>query len=876
MRFDRWNSEKSTGAQVYIDTPYYKGNVTALCMTNPIYDLVLGNIEGVRCPSDPDSKWKADNSTVAEQPARVIDQAQAVETRAQRARLEKPTQPLKVPTPIADVITAEDLRSEQKSDPTLGHYYKLAEDSDPKIGKDGSVSSFVLMNGILYREYRSPQEYGNTTIQQVVFPKKLRNQVLKIAHESLLGGHQGSKKTSDRVLMSFYWPGILADISRYVQSCDICQRTFPKGKVQKIPLGNMPIIDTPFKRVAVDIVGPIEPRTSRGNKYILTMVDYATRYPEAVPLKNIEAITIADALFDIFSRIGVPQEILSDRGTQFTSGLFREVTKLLSMRQLFTTPYHPAGNGLVERFNGTLKTMLRRMCAEKPKDWDRYLGALLFAYREAPQASLGFSPFELIYGRSVRGPLSLLKEIWTGEQPAEQTRSTYEYVFDLQNRLQDTCKLAHEHLVKAKEQQRKYYNQKSRNRSFNIGDKVLLLLPTDHNKLLLHWKGPFDVVGKHGSCDYQIEMNGQVKLFHANLLKAYLSRDQSGAMEECAAVITEGMEAPFPDKSVCCQIPALKATEGPLNVEINENLTECQQQELKNMLSEFSDVLTDLPGKTNICEHDIKLTSNEPFRRKQYTVPHALQETIREEVDHMLKMDIIEPSDSPYASPIVLIAKKDGSKRFCIDFRTLNRMTVFDAEPLPDPEHIFASISQDTYFSKFDLTKGYWQVPVKETAKPYTSFLTPSGLYQFRVMPFGLVNAPATFSRMMRRVLQGLENTDNFIDDILIHTKSWDEHIRVIRALLERLREVNLTAKPSKCEVGCHSLQFLGHIVGKGKLQPQDNKITLIRDAKPPRTKKELRSFLGFVGYYRRFIPNFATIASPLTDLTQSQATQSD
>ena len=851
-------------ARVHIDTPFYRGQVTALCVKNPIYDLVLGNIQGVRCASDPDPNWEPVSSMEGEQqPTDVLHQAHAVQTRAQKARTERPAQPLKVPSPITDVVTAESLRREQQLDSSLSHYFKLAENSDPKIGKDGSVTRFLVEKGILYREYKST--HADVNDLQVVLPQSLRSQVMKIAHESLLGGHQGIKKTSDRILMSFYWPGILGDISRYVQSCDICQRTFPKGRVQKIPLGDMPIIDTPFKRVAVDIVGPIEPRTSRGNKYILTLVDFATRYPEAVPLKNIEAVTIADALVDIFSRIGVPQEILSDRGSQFTSGLFAEVTKLLSMRQLFTTPYHPAGNGLVERFNGTLKTMLRRMCAEKPTDWDRYLGALLFAYREAPQASQGFSPFELIYGRRVRGPLSLLKELWTGETPHEETRTTYEYVFDLQNRLQDTCKLAHEHLKKAKEEQRAYYNKKSRNRSFNIGDQVLLLLPTERNKLLLHWKGPFPVVGRQGPCDYQIDLHGTVKTFHANLLKAYHSRVESAAM------ITEGFDTPLPSRSVCCQPPVLKASEGPQHVLVSDKLTHAQQAEMKSLLHEYSDVLTDLPGRTHVCTHEIKLTSTEPFRKKQYPIPHALQSTVREEVESMLKMGIIEPSQSPYASPIVLIDKKDGSKRFCIDFRTLNRMTVFDAEPLPDPEHIFASISQDKYFSKFDLTKGYWQVPMEENARPYTAFLTPSGLFQFCMMPFGLVNAPATFTRMMRQVLQGLEKTDNFIDDILIHTQTWEDHKLVVRALLERLRDVGLTAKPSKCEVACQSLQFLGHVVGNGTLQPQCNKITQIKDAKPPRTKKELRSFLGFVGYYRRFIPNFAALASPLTDLTKAK-----
>ena len=558
-------------------------------------------------------------------------------------------------------------------------------------------------------------------------------------------------------------------------------------------------------------------------------------------------------------------------GSQFTSALFTEVSKLLSMCQLFTTPYHPAWNGLVERFNGTLKLMLKRMCAEKPTDWDRYIGALLFAYREAPQASLGFSPFELIYGRTVRGPLALLKDIWTGETQEEQTQSTYEYVFDLQNRLRDTCQLAQENLQKARKQQKLYYDKKSRNRKFEIGNKVLLLLPTDRNKLLLHWKGPFEIVGKHGTCDYQVDLNGTVKTFHANLLKAYISRDQDAPTEAGVAVIREDQEATKSSKIGHSQTPALRASETSDDVKVDEHLSASQQQEITSLLNEFQDVLTDLPGSTLLCEHDIQLTSKEPIRRRPYALPHALQNTVKNEVEAMLKMGVVEPSTSPYASPIVLVDKKDGTKRFCVDFRALNQITVFDAEPLPDPEHIFASISRDRYFSKFDLTKGYWQVPVKEEAKPYTAFVTPAGLFQFRKMPFGLVNAPATFSRMMRLVLNGLENTHNFIDDVLVHSENWEDHVNTIRALLSRLREVGLTAKPSKCEVGKQTVEFLGHVVGKGTLQPQPDKLTQVRNAKRPETKKELRSFLGFVGYYRRFIPNFAALAVPLTDLTKAK-----
>ena len=183
------------------------------------------------------------------------------------------------------------------------------------------------------------------------------------------------------VLSSFYWPGVTAAVKKFGQSCDICQRVVPKGTTRKAPLGSPPLVDTPFSQVAIDLVGPISPASKAGNRSILTWVDYATRYPEAVALKGTEKERVAEALMDIFCRIVVPREILSDRGTQFTSDLMKEASRLLGVKQLHTTPYHPQANGLVERFNGVLKSVLKKMCEERPVDWDRYLAAALFAYR---------------------------------------------------------------------------------------------------------------------------------------------------------------------------------------------------------------------------------------------------------------------------------------------------------------------------------------------------------------------------------------------------------------------------------------------------------------------------------------------------------------
>ena len=171
------------------------------------------------------------------------------------------------------------------------------------------------------------------------------------------------------------------------------------------------------------------------------------------------------------------------------------------------------------------------MCAEKPKDWDRYLTPLLFAYREVPQESLAFSPFELIYGRTVRGPMQILKELWTKEVESPETKTTYEYVLDLKNRLSETCELAQQNLQKAQHKHKVYFDMKTKDRVFKENDKVLLLLPTDNNKLLLQWQGPFEVISRNGN-DYKIQLAGRTKTFHANMLKKYYEREPEPETQE--------------------------------------------------------------------------------------------------------------------------------------------------------------------------------------------------------------------------------------------------------------------------------------------------------------------------------------------------------
>lgn len=190
--------------------------------------------------------------------------------------------------------------------------------------------------GLLYRHYRIST---GRTFKQIVVPTRFRLHILKVAHESIMAGHQGVRRTTDRILGDFYWPGMHEDIKRFVRSCDVCQRTTPKGKVGVAPLGNMPLIRTPFQRVAVDLIGPLSPRSDKGNRYVLTLIDFATRYPDAIALANIDSVSVAEALLEMFSRVGLPREVVTDQGTSFTSELMQEVGRLLSVKFFRTTPY---------------------------------------------------------------------------------------------------------------------------------------------------------------------------------------------------------------------------------------------------------------------------------------------------------------------------------------------------------------------------------------------------------------------------------------------------------------------------------------------------------------------------------------------------------
>jgi hypothetical protein len=246
---------------------------------------------------------------------------------------------------------------------------------------------------------------------------------------------------------------------------------------------------------------------------------------------------------------------------------------------------------------------------------------------------------------------------------------------------------------------------------------------------------------------------------------------------------------------------------------------------------------------------------------------------VKEELDAMLDCGIIELSRSEWSFPVVLVPKKDGSIRLCVDYRKLNTVSKSDSYPMPRVDELIDRLGGTEYISTIDLTKGYWQVPMAKCSRDKTAFATPFGLYQFRVMPFGLSGAPASFQRMMNGLTQGCEQfAAAYLDDLIVYSNTWDEHLHHLEEILERLKQANLTAKPEKCQFGRRSCVYLGHIVGSGTVKPEVTKLDAVRSFPQPTSKKEVRAFLGLTGYYRRFIPNFSTISAPLSDLTKKRA----
>ena len=749
-----------------------------------------------------------------------------------------------IPLPNLGVADRDSLSCEQKADPTLKSLHFLAE----KQEKGYSFVKDILV-------HTTCDELGDSLVR-ILVPKGRRLKVLEVAHTHILAGHFGRKKTFARLSSRFLWPRMWLEVKDFVRCCTGCQKAGRKDRA-RAPLQPLQCESEPFTKVAFDLVGPL-PRSTNGFKYLLTMMDLFSKFPAAIPLKKVDNLTVIEAMMEVFSCYGLPKVLLTDQGSVFTSRLTKEMCKRFEIEKIQTSPYHPQSDGALERWHACLKGMLKRS-GSNIKEWDRILKYLLFAYRSTPHCTTGFSPFLLMFGREARGPLDILQQSWL-EGDCEKS-SVFEWLNGVKAQMQDLSILVSEKEEVAKNKMKSHYDKSSSVKQFVPGDMVLVWKPGIHAKMGASWDGPFQIEKKVSPVNYRVQVPGnskRSKVLHVNMLKKWST---AASKIHRVAVVHEEEDG---DENRPIGLKLGRADFVP---------SEQQQAALERVLEDFPDVLNPKPGRTDVVSLSINTADHAPISSHPYRVAPRWREEVKQQLDQLLELGIIQPSVSPWSSSIVTVKKKDGGVRICIDYRAVNSNTQPDPYQMPLIDDILEALACAKFISKVDLNKGFHQIPVEPSHYQKTAFCTPWGKYEFRVMPFGVRNGPSVFQRLMDRVLhRDGDLAVVYIDDIAIFSSSWDQHCLDIRTILDRLREAGLTANTKKCLWGQTHCEFLGHLVGGGMVSPAALKVEAVRQFSQPKTKTQVRQFLGLTGYYRKFVVDYAMHSYNLTEATKKSA----
>lgn len=753
----------------------------------------------------------------------------------------------------------------QKADPTLRECFaKVVSNSK---ARDEKVA-YIVDGEILMRKWSSfaTDDSDCDSVYQIVVPAGCRQQVMSVAHESKWAGHLGVNKTYQAILRYFYWPGLKSDVTKYCRACHVCQVAGkPNQTVPPAPLQPIPVVAEPFERVIIDCVGPL-PRTKSGNQYLLTIMCAATRYPEAIPLRSITAKTVVKALLKFFSTFGLPREIQTDQGSNFKSGLFRQVLKSLSVHHVTSSAYHPQSQGALERWHQTLKSMLRKYCVEYEKQWDEGIPFVLFAARDAVQESIGFSSAQLVFGHTPRGPLKSLHDQILFCESAPR-KHALDYVTQFHERLKRVNAFAKATLGRSQSKMKDCYDRFAVAREFEAGDQVLVLLPTPKPVFAAKFSGPYLIKKRISNTDYVLstpDRRRKTRVCHINLLKRYQSCENQVSpaappslvakaetgLKVAALVVTESVGSPHGDDP---QVPVSTHLTARLpNSEILGNLTSHlhhltakQQSDLELLIGRYECLFGDVPTRTSILKHDIDVKDARPIKQHPYRANQNKRQLMKQEVEYLLRNNLASVSSSPWSSPCLLETKADGSPRFITDFRKVNAVTVKDSYPLPRMEDCIDNLGTAKFVSKLDLLKGYWQVPLTDRAKEISAFVTPDHFCQYNVMAFGMCNAPATFQRLVNTVLSGVSNCNAYLDDLVIYTDTWEKHMRVLEQVFDRLAHATLTINLAKCEFGKATVVYLGQQVGQGQVRPVEAKVAIIRDLIFP-SQPRVRRCAGF------------------------------
>lgn len=358
---------------------------------------------------------------------------------------------------------------------------------------------------------------------------------------------------------------------------------------------------------------------------------------------------------------------------------------------------------------------------------------------------------------------------------------------------------------------------------------------------------------------------------------------------------------PFSDNDIICDVDQVdnensnssspeflsKLEEGKCNdfekiqkyFKFGENLSSDEHAQLLQILKHYSNSFSspELPkmGKCPFVQHSIDVGDAKPIKQRPYRVSFKEREILNEQVDRMLENNLIEYSNSPWSSPVVLVKKPNGGIRFCVDYRKLNQVTRKDSYPLPRIDDALDKLRGAKYFTTLDCDQAYYQIEMEESSKDKTAFITPDGLYNFRVLPFGLSNSPASFQRLIDSVLGRLKWTIAlvYMDDVIVFSKTFSEHINHIETILSAIARAGLILQSSKCSFGFNKLKYLGHIISSDGVEVDPEKVRAIKDFPVPKKPRDVQSFVATCSYYRRFIPYFSRVAKPLHDITKKGIT---
>ena len=429
--------------------------------------------------------------------------------------------------------SVDELKSSQAADTTLNQLITWLSSKSAPYGlpKGSSIQlqslwtqrrHLLLKDGILYRHWEDVPGKGLHKRLQLVLPQQLVTEVLTKLHDATTGGHLGVKKTLERVRTRFYWVGQRRDVEEWCRACEICAARKSEPKKRKAPLQIEPA-KYPLERIAMDILGPL-PETERGNKYILVIGDYFTKWKEAYPMRNMEATTVANILVHEFiSRFGVPKYLHTDQGRNFEAGLIKEICSLLDIKKTRTSPYHPQSDGMIERFNRTLLNMLSTSVGKDQRTWDLQLPMLMLAYRTSQQETTAATPFSLMFGRSAQLPIDLEFNL-----PVETYNSLSQYQKQLREQFQQPYNTVRQHTLKEQNRHKDLYDQHAHGTMYDVGDKVWLhcpAVPKGHcRKFHRPWQGPFTIVKVINSTVYHIQSDispRKPSVVHYNRLKPY-------------------------------------------------------------------------------------------------------------------------------------------------------------------------------------------------------------------------------------------------------------------------------------------------------------------------------------------------------------------